>query len=70
MSKRQYRENFPTRNMNAYRIGFSFSFQGGPIKTNYRNVQANSAEDAIIQLLKYTPSALKAWEASPLETTP
>ncbi len=47
--------------MNTYRLGFTFSFQGGPIKTNYRNVKADSAEGAIHQLLYFTPSAIKAW---------
>ena len=47
--------------MNTYRLGFTFSFQGGPIKTNYRNVKADSAEGAIHQLLRFTPSAIKAW---------
>ena len=47
--------------MNTYRLGFTFSFQGGPIKTNYRTVHAASAEGAIHQLLRFTPSAIKAW---------
>jgi len=47
--------------MNNYRIGFTFSFQGGPVKTNFRNVKADSPEGAIHQLLRFTPSAIKAW---------
>jgi hypothetical protein len=44
-----------------FRIGFTYSFQGGQIKTNYRNVKADSPEGAIHQLLRFTPSAIKAW---------
>jgi len=47
--------------MNTYRLGFTFSFQGGPVKTNFRNVKADSPEGAIHQLLRFTPSAIKAW---------
>ncbi len=47
--------------MKTYRIGFTFSFQGGDVKTNFRNVKADSAEDAIHNLLYFTPSAIKAW---------
>ena len=47
--------------MNNYRLAFTYSFQGGQIKTNYRLVKATSAEGAIHQLLRFTPSAIKAW---------
>jgi len=47
--------------MNNYRLAFTYSFQGGPVKTNHRNVKADSPEGAIHQLLKYTPSAITAW---------
>jgi hypothetical protein len=47
--------------MNTYRLGFTFSFQGGPIKTNYRTVKADNPEAAIHSLLYFTPSAIKAW---------
>jgi hypothetical protein len=47
--------------MNNYRIAFTYSFQGGPIKTNYRNMKADDPDTAVYLLLKYTPSALKAW---------
>jgi len=47
--------------MNNYRIAFTYSFQGGPIKTNYRNMKADNPDTAVALLLKYTPSALKAW---------
>ena len=47
--------------MRTYRLAFTYSFQGGQIKTNYRTVQAASAEGAIHQLLRFTPSAIKAW---------
>ena len=47
--------------MTTFRLGFTYSFQGGQIKTNYRLVKANSADDAIHQLLRFTPSAIRAW---------
>ena len=47
--------------MSTFRVAFTYSFQGGQIKTNYRNVKADSAEGAIHQLLRFTPSAIKAW---------
>jgi hypothetical protein len=47
--------------MNNYRLAFTYSFQGGSIKTNYRNMKADNPETAIHLLLKYTPSAIKAW---------
>ena len=47
--------------MNNFRIAFTYSFQGGSIKTNYRNVKADDADEAVHLLLKYTPSAIKAW---------
>tara|TARA_Y100000310_G_C20470344_1_gene709690 strand:+ start:380 stop:541 length:162 start_codon:yes stop_codon:yes gene_type:complete len=47
--------------MNNYRIGFTFSFQGGPVKTNFRNVKADDPDTAVYLLLKYTPSAINAW---------
>ena len=47
--------------MSTYRLAFTYSFQGGQIKTNYRLVKANSAEGAIHQLLRFTPSAIRAW---------
>lgn len=44
-----------------YRLGFTFSFQGGPIKINYRDVKAASPDEAIHNLLYSMPSAIKAW---------
>ena len=44
-----------------YRLGFTFSFQGAPVRINYRNVKADSADEAIHRLLYFTPSAIKAW---------
>ena len=38
--------------MNNYRLAFNYSFQGGSIKTNYRNMKADKRETAIHLLLK------------------
>ena len=47
--------------MTRFIILFSFSFQGGPVKTNRREVSAPDAAMAVEFIRRTIPSSIRAW---------